>query len=194
MNLPLRVCLVDMNNGVENQATRCFRRIVNQFSGRVRQRNPELEVTFTHLEPRNRGTAPHAADFDLILSSGGPGAPFDGFEDPWCLGYRAFLDEVVNMNARDGACAPKLFVVCHSFEIAVIHFAVAEMRQRTTKKFGVMPAYVTDAGQAADFLRPFGYRLFSWEHRDWEAVEPDLGAFQRSAAPSWRMSRTLAAP
>lgn len=162
-----------MNNGVANQATRCFRRIVNRFVERARERNPGLEANFVHLQPRNLGEVPSADDFDLVLSSGGPGSPFDGFDDRWCLDYRAFLDAVVERNLRDPSRAPKVFAVCHSFEIAMIHFAVAEMRRRSTRKFGVMPAYLTDSGQAADFLRPFGYRLFSWEHRDWEAVNLD---------------------
>ena len=184
---PLRIALVDMNNGVANQATRCFRRIVNRFAERVRERNPGLEVTFTHLQPRNLEEAPAVDDVDLVLSSGGPGSPLDGFDDRWCRDYRAFLDAVVERNLRDVARAPKLFVVCHSFEIATIHFAVAEVRRRATRKFGVMPAYLTASGQDADFLQPFGYRLFSWEHRDWEAVNLDAsrGRWRLSEEPAW---------
>ena len=90
----VRVCLVDMNNGVANQATRCFRRIVDAFGKRVRETNPTLELVFKHVQPRNLGELP-SHDDDLVLSSGGPGSPFDGYDDPWCTGYRAFLDWVV---------------------------------------------------------------------------------------------------
>jgi len=166
---PIRVCLVDMNNGVANQATRCFRRLFDAFQKRVKQQNPGLELHFRHVQPRNLGELPDA-DVDFILSSGGPGSPFDGYDDPWCTGYRKLLDGVVEANQRDAARAPKMLAVCYSFELAVLHFAVAEMSKRSTLKFGVMPAYVTEAGQELDYYRPFGYRLFSWEHRNWEAV------------------------
>lgn len=40
----LRLCLVDMNNGVPNQAIRCFYRILRRFVRRVRDENPDLEM------------------------------------------------------------------------------------------------------------------------------------------------------
>jgi GMP synthase-like glutamine amidotransferase len=168
----LRISLVDMNNGVANQATRCFRRIVDAFGQRVRERNPGLDVTFTHVQPRNLGELP-PGDTDLLLSSGGPGSPYDGFDAAWCTGYRKFLDHVIEKNLKDPTSAPKALLVCHSFQLAVLHFGVATMEQRATKKFGLMTAYMTDAGEQADFLSPFGYRLFCWEHRNWEAIDLD---------------------
>lgn len=167
----LRVCLVDMNNGVANQATRCFRRIVESFGKRVREKNG-VELVFKHVQPRNLGELPSHED-DLILSSGGPGSPHDGFDDTWCTGYRKFLDHVAERNLADAANAPKMLVVCHSFQLTVLHFAIATMRKRAALKFGLMPAYMTKNGEHADFLAPFGYRLFCWEHRNWEAVELD---------------------
>jgi GMP synthase-like glutamine amidotransferase len=172
MSSALRLCLVDMNNGVANQATRCFRRIAFAFGERVRAQNPGVEVVFKHVQPRNLGELP-THDEDIVLSSGGPGSPHDGWDEPWCTGYRAFLDWMVEQNRARGGAAPKMLVVCHSFEISVLHFAVAEMRQRDALKFGLMPAYMTERGEQTDFLAPFGYRLFCWEHRNWEAVGLD---------------------
>jgi len=163
-----------MNNGVANQATRCFRRLHDAFSKRVRAINPDLEITFRHVQPRNLGELP-GDDADIILSSGGPGSPHEGFDDDaWCIHYRKFLDSVVDRNLKTNGAGPKAFLVCHSFEIAVLHFKVAEMLKRPTTKFGVMPAYITPSGQKQGYYEPFGYRLFTWEHRNWEAVNPDL--------------------
>jgi len=167
----LRVCLVDMNNGVANQATRCFRRIAMSFGERVREKNPHVELVFKHVQPRNLGELP-SQDDDLVLSSGGPGSPHDGFDDPWCTGYRKFIDHVIESN-RAGHHGPKLLAVCHSFQLSVIHLKVAQMKKRASLKFGLMPAYMTEHGERADFLTPFGYRLFCWEHRNWEALELD---------------------
>ncbi len=169
MVAPLRLCLVDMNNGVANEATRCFRRLFDGFVQRVRAVNPDLPVQFKHVQPRNLGELPDE-NVDLVLSSGGPGSPYDGFDDPWCVGYRKFLDHVVQSNATDPDHAPQIFVVCHSFEIAITHFKVAEMTKRETLKFAIMPAYPTDEGMADPLFAPFGERLFVWEHRRWQAV------------------------
>jgi GMP synthase-like glutamine amidotransferase len=169
---PLRLSLVDMNNGVANQATRCFRRIFEGFTQRVLAANPGLPVTLQHVQPRNLGELP-GYDSDLILSSGGPGAPSDGYEDPWCTGYRQFIDHVVDSTIKDSQRSPALFVVCHSFEITVQHFAVARMARREDLKFGVFPAYVTPEGLDSQLFKAFGDRLFTWEHRRWEAVDLD---------------------
>src|SRR5437764_800046 len=91
---PLRICLVDMNNGVANQATRCFRRITDAFTKRVKLANPGIDVTFRHVQPRNLGELPEGEP-DIVLSSGGPGDPSDGFDDPWCTGFRKFLDDAL---------------------------------------------------------------------------------------------------
>jgi len=173
MKTPLNICLVDMNNGVANQATRCFRRVVDAFKTRVRGANPALEIRFKHVQPRNLGELPER-NVDLVLSSGGPGSPYDGFEDAWCEGYRSFLDWVVERNQQDAANAPAAMLVCHSFEIAVSHFKVAQMVARPSgRKFGVMPIYTTDAGRTSVLFKPFGDRLFAWEHRFWEAGDLD---------------------
>jgi len=169
----LNLCLVDMNNGVPNEATRCFTRIFDAFQAKVREVNPSLEITFAHVQPRNLGTLP-AHDVDLVLSSGGPGAPTDGYEEAWCTGYRKFLDSVLDQNQSGRADAPGLFVVCHSFEIAVTHFGFAKLVPRSSLKFGVFPAYVTEEGASSVLFEPFeDRRLFTWEHRKYETIELD---------------------
>lgn len=176
MNLkekPVKICLIDMNNGVANQSTRCFRRIVDAFKGRIREMNPRLTVHFEHLQPRNLGELPDL-DTDIILSSGGPGSPFDGWNEPWGTGYRALLDHIIEQNRVSPADSPKLFAVCYSFELACEHLGVARMQlRRDGTKFGVMPAYITSLGQQMPYLFPFADRLFAFENRDWEAVDLD---------------------
>jgi homoserine O-succinyltransferase/O-acetyltransferase len=169
---PLRLSLVDMNNGVPNEAVRCFRRLFEAFSHRVRAANPKLPVVLEHVQPRNLGELPsHHAD--LILSTGGPGSPHDGWEEPWCTGFRVFLDGVLDRTAQHPDRAAAAFVVCHSFEIAIQHFRFAEMTRRPDLKFAIFPAYLTEEGHQTDYLQAFGERLFTWEHRRWQAVGAD---------------------
>ena len=168
----LRLSLVDMNNGVPNEAIRCFRRLYAAFTARVRAANPRLAFQLEHVQPRNLGELP-SSDADLVLSSGGPGSPHDGWDQAWCRGYRSFLDGVMERAARRPDDGPAAFLVCHSYEIAVQHFQFAMMTKRPELKFAIFPSYLTPEGRRADFLRPFGDRLFVWEHRAWQAVELD---------------------
>jgi GMP synthase-like glutamine amidotransferase len=162
-----------MCNGVPNQAVRCFRRLVDSLKARAAAVNPGFELVYTHVQPRNLGELP-SRDADLVLSSGGPGSPHDGYDDPWCVGYRAYLDHVVEQNIKDAAHAPKLLGVCHSFELATLHFKVAQMVQRADgRRFGVWPCYPTTDGLKSQLFAPFGDRLFVWENRQWEAVGLD---------------------
>lgn len=168
---PLRIGLIDMNNGVANQAIRSFRSIIATFGERVRARNPHLSVTTSHVQPRNLGEAP-PTDCDLYLSTGGPDAPVDGFKESWATGMRKFFDRIVEGQLQHGPSAPAAFAVCYSFEIAVMHFGVAAMIPRE-RKFGIMPVYPTEEGLAHPMFAPFGDRLFVWEHRSWQAVDLD---------------------
>jgi GMP synthase-like glutamine amidotransferase len=182
--MALRVCLIDMNNGVPNEAARCFRVITDGFTRRVRAANPALAVELLHVEPRNLGHVPPAGA-DLYLSTGGPGAPHDGYDAPWCTGYRRFLDSIADEHARHADAPRSALVICHSFEIAVLHFGFAAMRRRPQAKFGVMPVYPTLAGRRSRLLGPFGDRFFAWEHRDWEAVDLDDAKLAELGGELW---------
>jgi GMP synthase-like glutamine amidotransferase len=142
------------------------------FRTRVSTENPSVDVVLTHVQPRNLGEQP-PADVDLILSSGGPGSPFDGYDEAWCTGYRKTLDRVAEANRKSEIEGPRALLVCHSFELGILHFGVGTMQKRSSLKFGLMPAYTTRVGRDVDFLRPFGDRMFTWEHRNWEAVDLD---------------------
>jgi homoserine O-succinyltransferase/O-acetyltransferase len=168
---PLRLGLIDMNNGVPNQAIRSFRTIVQRFFDRVRACNPGLPAELLHVQPRNLGEAPPPG-CDLYLCSGGPDSPVDGFSEPWATPFRAFLDGLLEGQRKSGPASPSALVVCYSFELATLHFGVAKIVPRQ-RKFGIMPVYPTAEGMGSDLLGPFGDRLFVWEHRSWQAVDLD---------------------
>jgi homoserine O-succinyltransferase/O-acetyltransferase len=161
-----------MNNGHVNQAMRCLRGIVSNFFDHVRKHNPGLPCVLGEVSPRDTG-AVVPADYDLYLSSGGPGSPYEGDGMPWVTEYGTFLDGLVNDASRGGADQRALFAICYSFEMVIRHFRVAAVVPRTDRKFGVMPIYTTPEGQEHPLLKPFGDRLFAFEHRSWEAVDLD---------------------
>ncbi|EYF07910.1 hypothetical protein [Chondromyces apiculatus] len=169
---PLRLCIVDMNNGHVNQAMRCLRGMVATFFERVRLYNPQLDCQLVEVSPRDTNN-PIPRDCDLYIGTGGPGSPFDGAGDPWTFDLARFFDETVESTIKGGVDQRAMFAICHSFEMAVQHFAFAKMAPRVDRKFGIMPVYMTPAGQTHPLLAPFGDRLFAFEHRNWEAVDLD---------------------
>ena len=175
---PLRVCLVDMNNAHVNQAMRCLRGLAAAFFERVRLFNPTLPCELVEVSPRDTEN-PVPRDCDLYLSSGGPGSPFDGDGSVWVDDYGRFSDGVVESTIRDGVDQQSLFAICYSFELVVRHFKVAHIGPRGDRKFGVMPIYTTAEGQRHPLLTAFGDRLFAFEHRNWEAIDPDEALLKR---------------
>jgi GMP synthase-like glutamine amidotransferase len=161
-----------MNNAHVNQAMRCLRGIAGSFFEHVTQKNPDLTCELVEVSPRDTNdTVPR--DCDLYVSSGGPGSPFEGDDQPWFEDYGRFSDGVVESATRGGADRRALFAICYSFEMVVRHFQLAEIEPRAERKFGVMPIYTTPEGQQHPLLAAFGDRLFAFEHRNWEAVELD---------------------
>jgi GMP synthase-like glutamine amidotransferase len=169
---PLRLCIVDMNNGHVNQAIRCLRSISSSFFDRVQRENPDVVCELVEVSPRDTGNA-IPLDCDLYLSSGGPGSPFEGDGTAWADDYGRFCDAVVEASIHGGAGQRALFAICYSFEMVVRHFKLAHIGPRTERKFGVMPIYTTGEGQRHPLLSPFGDRLFAFEHRNWEAIDLD---------------------
>ena len=170
--MPFRVCLVDMNNGHVNQAMRCLRGIVASFFDRVRRENPGLVCELGEVSPRDTNNIV-PDDYDLYISTGGPGSPFDGDGQAWVTDYSRFLDTVAESAICGGETQSALFAICYSFEMVVRHFKVAAIEPRSERKFGVMPIYTTPEGQTHPLLRAFGDRLFAFEHRNWEAIDLD---------------------
>jgi GMP synthase-like glutamine amidotransferase len=171
---PLRLCIVDMNNAHVNQAMRCLRGLVSTFFDHVRAHNPGLVCEKVEVSPRDTND-PVPRDCDLYLSTGGPGSPFDGDGEPWQVDYGHFCDDVLEAAAGGGGNQRALFAICYSFEMVVRHLKVAHIAPRADRKFGVMPIYTTTEGQKHPLLSAFGDRLFAFEHRNWEAIEPDDG-------------------
>lgn len=181
---PLRIGLIDMNNGVANEAIRCFKGIIAQFGKKARAANPGLKTEIAHVQPRNLAEKP-PADCDLYLSSGGPGSPLDGYDEPWAADYRRFLDGLLAEGSQGSDATRALFVVCHSFELCVMHFGIARMEPRPARKFGVMPVYMTEEGLVSPLLSCFGDRLFAFEHRSWQAIGLEEGKLRAMGGELW---------
>lgn len=169
---PLRLCIVDMNNGHVNQAMRCLRGIATTFFERVREQNPAVPCELVEVSPRDTNNI-IPRDCQLYLGTGGPGSPYDGDGEPWTFDFASFLDDVMESVVRGGPDQRALFAICYSFEMVVRHFKLAQVVPRVERKFGIMPVYTTPHGQQHPLLAPFGDRLFAFEHRNWEAVDLD---------------------
>ena len=164
---PLRVAILDMYEGVENQGMRCIREILNQFAdlhGR--------ELVKDEFNVRQHNELPDFS-YDIYVSSGGPGSPLESEGSIWEKAFFEWIKSVERFNASEANVIKKpVFFICHSFQLACRYFNVAEVSKRKSTAFGVFPVhYLADAGLDPIFkglTDPF----YAVDSRDYQVTKP----------------------
>lgn len=109
----IKIALLDMNNNHVNQGMRNIKEIAELFQ----KQDGEVEIDCFDIRFKNE--MPDYREYDIFISSGGPGNPHrEGYA--WEEKYAQFLDDVWNHNLQNED-KKYLFLVCHSFQLASIH-------------------------------------------------------------------------
>ena len=161
-----RVAVLDLNNGVPNLG---LRSIVDTVETAAASSNG-VPVVVEVFDVRGKSDFP-AMDFDVFISTGGPGSPFDGEGEPWEKRYFEWLGEAHTLSI------PTLFI-CHSFELMIRFFGLAEVDKRHSPSFGIFPVYLTPAAQNDPVLRAIDNPFYAADFRDWQVVKADRARFK----------------
>ena len=87
----IRIALLDMNNNQANQGFKNIKEISEAF-----QQSSEENVSIKTFDVRYKNEMPNIEDFDIFISSGGPGNPHrEGHE--WEDKFAGFLDQVFSV-------------------------------------------------------------------------------------------------
>ncbi len=174
---PLRVALLDLNNGHPNQGMRCLRDILTLCNGRF----DGTPIVWDEFDVRQHGEVPDLG-YDVYLSSGGPGSPFDGEGSLWEARYFGWLDALTQHNAEAAAPPKKVFLICHSFELAVRHFNLATLTERKSESFGIFPVHQTRAAAEDPLFEGLADPFFGADFRSWQVVQPDAARIATNGA------------
>lgn len=162
----IKIALLDMNNHHTNQGMRNIKEISQAF-----KENAEDQVTIEIFDVRYENQIPDVADFDIFISSGGPGNPHrEGYE--WEEKYAAFLDEIWEHNKTKDQ-KKFLFLICHSFQLASIHWNIGNICKRKSYSFGVMPIHKTEDGEQDFLLKNLPEPFFAVDSRAYQLIEAD---------------------
>lgn len=161
--MKLKLAILDMNNAVPNQGMRCIQEIAHSFSDKF-----DISV----FDVRAKGEVP-GMDFDVYISSGGPGSPWDG-DGVWDVAWKQLMTDIMAHNASPGSRKKFVFFICHSYQIACIHFKVGKVLSRKKRSFGVLPIYKTHEGYMESLFDPLPDPLYAVDVRDWEVVDVDF--------------------
>ncbi|MBP2615383.1 type 1 glutamine amidotransferase [Chryseobacterium jejuense] len=167
----IRIALLDMNNNHVNQGFRNIKEISETF-----QQNSEENVIIKTFDVRFKDEMPEIGDFDIFISSGGPGTPHrEGFE--WEERFAHFLDSIFEHN-KYNEDKKYLFLICHSFQLASIHWKLGNICKRKSYSFGVMPIHKTDEGKKEFLFKNLQNPFYAVDSRAYQFIEPDHDRFE----------------
>lgn len=162
----IRLALLDMNNNHANQGMRNIKEISQAF-----KQNCEDSVEIEVFDVRYRNEIPEVKDFDIFISSGGPGNPHrEGYA--WEERFANFLDEIFSHNTTSDH-KKYLFLICHSFQLASIHWKLGNICRRKSYSFGVMPIHKTYQGEEDFLLKNLPEPFYAVDSRAYQFIEPD---------------------
>lgn len=168
----IRIALLDMNNNQVNQGFKNIKEISESFRQSCKGEN----VSITTFDVRFKNEIPDIEDFDIFISSGGPGNPHpEGFE--WEDQFSAFLDAVFQNN-KISPEKKYLFLICHSFQLASIHWQLGNICKRKSYSFGVMPVHKTEEGEEEFLFKNLPDPFYAVDSRAYQFIEPDHERFE----------------
>lgn len=171
----IKVAVIDMNNGFPNQGMRGIQELLQTY-----HENKELNFTFDLFDLRKKGEIPDLS-FDIFISSGGPGSPFDGEEEKWENDFFTLLDKIDNFNAEN-THKKHAFLICHSFQLACRKYKLGTVTQRKSNAFGIFPISLTTDGEQEPLFMGLPNPFYSVDSRDWQVVHPIETDFEEKGA------------
>ena len=165
----LKVATIDLYNGEVNEGMRCIRELVTDCGEKY---SSIFDLQYDVFETRNKNEVPVVADYDIFVSSGGPGSPFDGVGTEWENKYFNFLDEIWSNNQNSDK-KKYIFFICHSFQMMARYFSFAEVGERYKKSFGVHPFTRTEEGESDELMKNLSNPFYAADFRQYQVINPN---------------------
>lgn len=165
---PIRIAILDLYEGHENQGMRCIREILQHYCARS-----SIQIDVVEFDVRLRNSLPDLS-FDIYISSGGPGSPLESEETLWEKEYFQWIGSLLEYNASNEHVKKKhVLFICHSFQLACRYFNVAEVTKRKSTAFGVFPVHLLEEGKDEPIFRGLQDPFYVVDSRDYQVINPD---------------------
>ncbi|UCH65868.1 MAG: hypothetical protein JSW63_01670 [Ignavibacterium sp.] len=164
----IKVATIDLYNNERNEGMRCIKEIVSEAGDKY----SEIDLMYDVYETRYKGDIP-GDEFDIYISSGGPGSPFEGEGTQWEKDYFNLIDNIYNHNQSSAEKKKYLFFICHSFQMMARYFEFGTVSKRNMKSFGVMPFSKTEEGVEDVILESLSDPFYAADVRQYQVTEPN---------------------
>lgn len=167
----VNVAVIDMNNGFNNQGMRGIQEVLTRYREEM-----GVDLHFDVFDLRQKGEIP-GIDYDIYISSGGPGSPYEGEGRQWENDFFALLDNIEAFNTQQELSKKHVFLICHSFQMACRKFGVGQVTSRRSTAFGIFPVFLTEAGEDDVIFNGLPNPFYTVDSRDWQVTNPDDAPF-----------------
>jgi len=167
----LKLAVIDMNDGSPNQGMRGIIALLKRYEGKL---------SYQIFDIRQKGEVPDLS-YDVFISSGGPGSPFEGEGQNWENDFFKLLDDIDNYN-QSHQHKKHAFLICHSFQLACRKYGLGEVIQRKSNAFGIFPMNLTLAGEEEELFNGLTNPFYSVDSRDWQVIKPNEDRFKAKGA------------
>jgi len=163
-----KIAILDLNDGHENQGMRCLRDITRQWG-----EENEYDLTVQEFDVRVKDELP-GTEFDIYISSGGPGSPLDSEDSKWEKHYFNWLHKIEKWNNDESNFTKKhVFFICHSFQLACRHYNIAKVSRRKSTSFGVFPIHLMHDGSEEIVFEGLKDPFYAVDSRDYQVTSPN---------------------
>jgi len=163
----IKAAVIDLYNNEENLGIGAIEKLLTDFDGKINGQS----LSHQTFETRYKAEVPNLS-YDIYISSGGPGSPFEGEGTVWEKKYFNLLERLWKHN-QNNERKKYLFFICHSFQMMGRFFKFGTVNQRHSKSFGVMPFTLTQEGKVDNILKELSNPFYAADIRQFQVVEPD---------------------
>lgn len=163
-----KIAILDLNDGYENQGMRCLRDITRNWGA-----ENDIDISVQEFNVRQKNEVP-GTDFDIYISSGGPGSPLESIDSEWEKHYFHWLKKIEKWNNDESNFTKKhVFFICHSFQLACRHYNIGEISKRNSTSFGVFPIHLMHDGSEEIVFDGLTDPFYAVDSRDYQVTSPN---------------------
>lgn len=176
-NKQIRIAILDLYEGAENQGMRCIREIINLWS-----ESNNFDVTVEEFDVRQKLETPDLS-YDIFISTGGPGSPLESEGNNWDNIYFKWFDAVEKWNKNIANIHKKyVFLICHSFQLVCRHYSAGKVCKRNSTSFGVFPVHMLQDGKDEIIFEGLNDPFYAVDSRDYQLIEPNHNLLREMGA------------
>lgn len=173
---PVKVAILDLYDGYPNQGMRCFQEILDKY--RIQN---QLNLNYQVFDVRKSNHVP-GTDFDIYISSGGPGSPLESEGTDWENNYFNLIDQIQAHNESGHPQKKYVFFVCHSFQLMCRHYGLGTVNKRHSPSFGILPVHQTAEGNQELVFAGLPEPFYAVDSRSWQVIQPNYKRFSELGA------------